>query len=97
MSSILEVIRCFTDQLSGEEKNFRKVWDSHVGSEDQGGMFHYSSKMAQLIETDLSSKLDDLDFDKDPHHIVGDLIEALEKFDTVSNRNTLNVVKPKLE
>jgi hypothetical protein len=53
VSSILEVIKCFTDQLAGEEKNFRKVWDSHVGAEEQGGMYHYSGRMAQLIESDL--------------------------------------------
>lgn len=38
-----------------------------------------------------------MDFDKDPYHIVGDLVDALQKFDQVSNRTTLNVVKPKLE
>lgn len=50
-----------------------------------------------MIEEDLTSKLEDLDFDKDPFGIVGDLIEALQKFDSVSKRHTLNVIKPKLE
>jgi hypothetical protein len=60
-------------------------------------MYHYSAKMAVMIEEDLQSKLEDLDFDKDPHQIVGDLVDSLQKFDQVSNRSTLNVVKPKLE
>jgi hypothetical protein len=60
-------------------------------------MYHYSAKMAVMIEDDLQSKLEDLDFDKDPHQIVGDLVDSLQKFDQVSNRSTLNVVKPKLE
>jgi hypothetical protein len=91
------VIRIFTKQLQSEEKNFRKVWDAHVGAEEHGGMYHYSSRMGDMIEEDLQSKLDDLDFDKDPYQIVGDLVDALQKFDQVSNRATLNVVKPKLE
>ena len=60
-------------------------------------MYHYSAKMAVMIEEDLQCKLEDLDFDKDPHQIVGDLVDSLQKFDQVSNRSTLNVVKPKLE
>ena len=53
--------------------------------------------MAQIIEEDLNVKLEDLDFDKDPYQIVGDLIEALQKFDKLTGRKTLNVIKPKLE
>jgi hypothetical protein len=38
-------------------------------------MYHYSAKMATMIEEDLQNKLEDLDFDKDPYQIVGDLVE----------------------
>jgi hypothetical protein len=96
-NSILSVIRLFTEKLISDERHFRKVWDAHVGGEDQGSMYHYSSSMAKIIEDDIKSKLEELDFDKDPHQIVGELIEALQKFDKVSNRATLNVIKPKLE
>lgn len=50
-----------------------------------------------MIEEDIGQKLEELDFDKDPHAIVGSVIEALQKFDTISHRKTLNVIKPKLE
>ncbi len=50
-----------------------------------------------MIEEDLGLKLEDLDFDKDPHSIGGSVIEALQKFDKISRRKTLNVIKPKLE
>jgi hypothetical protein len=33
--------------------------------------------MSRIIEGDLVNKLDDLDFDKDPFKVVGELIEAL--------------------
>jgi hypothetical protein len=42
--------------------------------------------MAKIIELDISGKLEELDFDKDPFQIVGDLVEALQKFDIVSKR-----------
>lgn len=53
------------------------MWDTHVGAEENGGMYHYSGKMATMIEEDLMNKLEDLDFDKDPHQIVGDLVDQL--------------------
>ena len=53
--------------------------------------------MSQMLESDLLGKLDDLDFDKDPFRIAGELVEALQKFDEISKRQTLNVIKPKLE
>ena len=58
-------------------------------------MHFYSSKLAQIIEEDLAGKMEDLDFDK--HEIVGEVIEQLQHFDKVSKRQTLNVIKPKLE
>ena len=61
------MIRCFTEQLQSEEKNFRKVWDAHVGEEEQGGMYYYSARMAGMIEGELEGKLEELEFDKDPH------------------------------
>jgi hypothetical protein len=33
----------------------------------ENALFHYSQKMAQIIEEDLGYKLEDLDFDKDPY------------------------------
>lgn len=33
----------------------------------ENSLYYYSQKMSQLIETDLASKLEDLDFDKDPY------------------------------
>lgn len=54
--------------------------------------------MSDLITTDLTSKLaDDLDFDKDPHQIVPNLIQNLSKFDKITQHKTLNVLRPKLE
>jgi hypothetical protein len=54
--------------------------------------------MARMIENELTNKGEDqLDFEKDPQHIVGDLICALQGFDSVANRQCLNVIKPKLE
>lgn len=82
VTSLLEVIRIFTESLSGEEKIFEKVWDSLLSSSptdssNGGGLYFYSGKMAKMIENDIQAKLDDLDFDKDPFKIVGDLIEAV--------------------
>jgi hypothetical protein len=37
--------------------------------------------MADVVVEDLTHKLEDLDFDKDPHNIVGELVESLHKFD----------------
>lgn len=54
--------------MTEEERNFKKVWDGHLlgGKGDEAsGMHYYSSKMASIIEYDLTAKLDDLDFDKD--------------------------------
>jgi hypothetical protein len=53
--------------------------------------------MSDVLESDLSTKLDDLDFDKDPFNIVGRLIERLQKFDSLTDRKTVHVLKPKLE
>lgn len=53
--------------------------------------------MASIITGDLSQKLDDLDLDKDPFHIAGELVLALQSFDEISGRDTLSVIKPKLE
>lgn len=54
--------------------------------------------MAKIIENELTNKGEEqLDFEKDPQHIVGDLICALQGFDSVANRQCLNVIKPKLE
>ena len=49
-------------------------------------MYYYSSKMAKIIEEDLQHKLtgEDLDFDKDPQQVVGDLIYELQEFDKIS-------------
>lgn len=53
--------------MTEEEKNFSKVWDGHLGGKGEtSGMHYYSSKMASIIEDDLTAKIDDLDFDKDP-------------------------------
>jgi hypothetical protein len=61
-------------------------------------MYHYSAGMAKMIENELTNKGEDqLDFEKDPQHIVGELICALQGFDSVANRQCLNVIKPKLE
>lgn len=61
------MIQCFTESLTEEEKNFSKVWDGHLGGKGEtSGMHYYSSKMASIIEDDLTAKIDDLDFDKDP-------------------------------
>jgi hypothetical protein len=61
-------------------------------------MFHYSAGMAKMIENELTNKGEEqLDFEKDPQHIVGELISALQGFDAVANRQCLNVIKPKLE
>ena len=102
--NILEVIRIFTEALTDEEKSFEKVWDPHFQSnsleksdEPLSGLYHFSESMSQMLESDLLGKLDDLDFDKDPFRIAGELVEALQKFDEISKRQTLNVIKPKLE
>jgi hypothetical protein len=61
-------------------------------------MTYFSSMMAKIIEEDLkNNKIDDLDFEKDPHQIVSDLIFALSDFDKIANRQCLNSIKPKLE
>ena len=64
-----------------------------------GSLYYYSQPMAALIETELSHKLagDELDLDKDPHSMVGDLIHALQHFDAISGHKTLEVLRPKLE
>ena len=50
-------------------------------------MYHYSAGMAKMLENELTNKGEDqLDFEKDPQHIVGDLICALQCFDSVANR-----------
>ncbi len=99
-TNILKVIEVFTENLLVEEKTFSKVWDPHFVKGDKTGLtglYHFSEKMSQIIENDLSQKLEDLDFDKDPYQITGELVAALLKFDEISKRNTLNVIKPKLE
>lgn len=53
--------------------------------------------MSDILEQDIQSKLDELDFDKDPFNIVGKLIEQLQKFDSLTDRKTVHVLKPKLE
>lgn len=53
--------------------------------------------MNDLIEEDLTSKLDELDFDRDPYGALGDLIDLLSKFDSLTQRKTINIIKPKLE
>ena len=53
--------------------------------------------MNDIIEEDLKSKLDEIDFDKDPYQIMGELIELLQKFDNLTQRKTINIIKPKLE
>ncbi len=41
-------------------------------------MYHYSAEMARMIESELTSKGEEqLDFEKDPQQIVGELISAL--------------------
>ena len=41
-------------------------------------MYHYSTKMAQIIEDDIAQKLLDqselFDLEKDPYRVLGDLI-----------------------
>jgi hypothetical protein len=50
-------------------------------------MYHFSAGMAKIIENELTNKGEEqLDFEKDPQHIVGDLICALQGFDSVANR-----------
>jgi hypothetical protein len=53
--------------------------------------------MSDIIEEDLGLKLEEIEFDKDPYHIIGELMEALQKFDTITGRKTLHVIRPKLE
>jgi len=35
-SSIIHVIRCFTEQLKADEESFRRVWDSHAPGNANG-------------------------------------------------------------
>ena len=74
--SIIAVIQLFTNKLIAEAPSFKKIWDPLVG--ENTCMTYFSSLMAKIIEDDLkSNKIDDLDFEKDPHQIVSDLIFAL--------------------
>lgn len=83
------------------------MWDAHLVVSDakspkkqhslESAIFHFSQRMAQILEEDLGEKIDDLDFDKDPHQVVGAVIKSLQEFDKVSRRKTLNIIKPKLE
>lgn len=75
-NNVLALINLFTLKLTTEEPQFRKIWDQHVGADTS--MYHYSEGMAKMIENELTNKGEDqLDFEKDPQHIVGDLICAL--------------------
>jgi hypothetical protein len=83
--NVLSLINMCTLKLTTEEAQFRKVWDQHVGEDTS--MYNYSAAMAKMIENELSAKPDEqLDFEKDPQHIVGELISALQSFDNVANR-----------
>ena len=60
------MIQLFTNKLIDEAPSFKKIWDVQVGEET--GMTYFSSLMAKIIEDDLkNNKMDDLDFEKDPH------------------------------
>lgn len=102
-TNILDAILIFSKALLQEDLNYRQVWDKHmVGPENLAAqeasfVFHFSKKMASLLAEDLKTKLEDLDFDKDPYQTVGSLIEALQEFDSISKRNTLSILRPKLE
>lgn len=41
--------------------------DKKSNNMQESALFYYSTRMAQIIEDDLSHKLEDLDFDKDPY------------------------------
>lgn len=79
-----------------------KVWLPHLGMNTAKGksespLFHLSGKMSEIITEDITAKLEDLDFEKDPYNIVGELIASLQRFDLITERSTLNVLKSKLE
>eukprot|EP00347_Sterkiella_histriomuscorum_P023264 403335317 len=90
--------------IQNSNKNEVKSWSN---SQNQTGVkeeknyenaiFYFGQKMSQIIEEDLALKLEDMDFDKDPHQVVGKIIQSLQNFDSVSRRKTLNVIRPKLE
>ena len=64
---VVDVAERFAEHLRREADTYRKVWDTHLDADDGGALFHLSRKMAQVLEDDLREKLDELDFDKDPH------------------------------
>ncbi|CDW85886.1 UNKNOWN [Stylonychia lemnae] len=106
-SHIIDVLDRFSTELKKEEAIYQKVWDSHLQFLNDGdhsnkngqesAIYFFGQKMAQIIEEDLGLKLEDLDFDKDPHQMVGQIVSSLQNFDLVSKRKTLNVIRPKLE
>jgi hypothetical protein len=74
-TNILEVLMLFSKVLLEEDMNYKRVWDKHLqGPEcfvdyESNFIYHYSKRMAQIIQDDLKTKLEDLDLDKDPFQI----------------------------
>jgi hypothetical protein len=42
--------------------------------------------MAEFVEEEITSKLENLDFEKDPFEVCGKLIEEVQKLDSLSGR-----------
>lgn len=96
------MINKFIDHLIEEDHTYKNIWAQHLratgpGAKPENPLYYLAYRMSDIIEASLSSKLEDLDFDKDPFDIVCKLIERLQKFDSLSDRKIVHIVKPKLE
>ena len=73
----------FNDDLYIQSNLYKRVFEKYSISvvkdkvRKENPMSTYATKMATIIENEINSKLDDLDFDKDPYQIVGILIEKV--------------------